>query len=83
MAASAEFMKVGLTANKIDCTAHVVFESVDQKPTITKITLDVTCDVPGVTEEQFQTIMDTTKAGCPISRALAAVETIELNAKLA
>jgi lipoyl-dependent peroxiredoxin len=51
-------------------------------PTINLIELETTGDVPGLTLEQFQEFADKAKAGCPVSKALSAVET-KLTAKLA
>ena len=39
--------------------------------------------VPGLEETQFMELADKAKAGCPISRALAAVPEITLTATLA
>jgi osmotically inducible protein OsmC len=52
-------------------------------PTITRIDLDVEGAVPGIDEAAFQQFADGAKKGCVVSRALAGVETITLNAKLA
>jgi osmotically inducible protein OsmC len=57
-------------------------EKQDPGWTITSIQLDVTGKVPGVSAEQFQTLADAAKKGCPISRALSAVP-ISMTAKLA
>jgi len=51
-------------------------------PTITKIELDVEADVPGLDAATFQTYAEEAKAKCPVSKALAAVEEIALNARL-
>ena len=50
--------------------------------TITNIHLDVEGNVPGVAADQFQTLADNAKKGCPISRALASTP-ITMTAKLA
>ncbi len=52
-------------------------------PTITKIELDCHASVPGVDDEQFQELAAQAKAACPVSKALAAVPEIVLNATLA
>jgi osmotically inducible protein OsmC len=38
--------------------------------------------VPGIDEEHFQEHAEAAKEGCPVSKALAAVESIELDAQL-
>ncbi len=51
-------------------------------PTITKIALDTEAEVPGVDEATFAELALQAKAGCPVSKALAAVPEITLNATL-
>ena len=51
-------------------------------PTITQIDLVCTADVHGISTEKFAELAAGAKAKCPISKALAAVETVTLDAKL-
>lgn len=51
-------------------------------PTITQIDLVSEADVPGISAEKFAELAADAKAKCPISKALAAVETVTLDAKL-
>ena len=51
-------------------------------PTIKKIELDCEAEVPGVGETEFQDLAAQAKASCPVSKALAAVPEIVLNARL-
>lgn len=51
-------------------------------PTITKIDLVCTAEVRGISAEKFAELAAGAKAKCPISKALAAVETVTLDAKL-
>ena len=51
-------------------------------PTITKIELVTEAVVPGIAGDQFAELAAQAKAGCPISKALAAVSEITLDAKL-
>ena len=46
------------------------------------IIVDELATVPGVSEEQFAELAAEAKAGCPVSKALAAVDEIVLTAKL-
>jgi osmotically inducible protein OsmC len=55
---------------------------VDGVPTITKIALITTGKVPGLDEAAFIEHANTAKAGCPVSRALAGVLEITLEASL-
>jgi lipoyl-dependent peroxiredoxin len=52
-------------------------------PTIVKIELDCEASVPGVDDAVFQDLAAQAKAACPVSKALAAVPEITLNARLA
>lgn len=51
-------------------------------PTISKIELVTRAQVPGVSEEAFQGFAAEAKAKCPVSKALAAVPEITLDAQL-
>lgn len=80
----AMFLSAILTRNnvppkRIDAKASV---HLGDGPTITKIELDVEADVPGIDAATFQTYAEEAKAKCPVSKALAAVEEIALNARL-
>jgi osmotically inducible protein OsmC len=52
-------------------------------PAIKRIDLACEAEVPGVGEEEFQALAAEAKAGCPVSKALAAVPEIQLVARLA
>ena len=69
----------GFKPNRIHTTATV---HLGAGPTITKIELDCEADVPDLDEVKFQEIAAQAKAGCPVSKALAAVPEIVLDAKL-
>lgn len=81
MALSFQLTNAGHEPTELQTTAVVSMEKQDAGWSITGIQLDVTGKVPGVSAEQFQTLADTAKKGCPISRALAAVP-ISMTAKL-
>jgi lipoyl-dependent peroxiredoxin len=61
----------------------VTLRAVDGIPTITKIALETVGKVPGIDEAAFVEHATTAKAGCPVSRALAGVPEITLQASLA
>ena len=82
MALSFQLTNAGHEPTELKTNAVVSMEKQDAGWTITGIALDVTGKVPGVSAEQFQTLADTAKKGCPISRALSAVP-ITMTAKLA
>ena len=80
MAFSMMLGEAGLTPERIDTTAEVSLEKLDQGFTITAIALTMKAKVPGASEEQFQQIANKAKEGCPVSRLLNAQ--ISLNASL-
>jgi osmotically inducible protein OsmC len=82
MALSFQLTNAGHEPTELKTNAVVSIEKQDAGWTITSIQLDVTGKVPGVSAEQFQTLADAAKKGCPISRALSAVP-ISMTAKLA
>ena len=82
MALSGQLGAANLTAESINTTATVTLEKTDAGFTVTKIHLDVTAKIPGAEKAAFDTAAQNAKAGCPISRLLAAAE-ITMSAKLA
>lgn len=81
MALSAGLGKAGHTATRISSEAKVHLEKVGEGFSITKIDLVTEGVVPGIDEATFLEFAENAKKGCPVSRALSAVE-ITLNAKL-
>jgi osmotically inducible protein OsmC len=82
MALSGELGRAGHTAESVETTATVHIDKVDEGFGITRIELETRARVPGVSEEEFQQAAEGAKKGCPVSRALAAVDSIELRATL-
>ncbi len=80
MALSAELGKANFTPESIETTAVVTLDLHD-KPTITKIHLTTKAKIPGIDKAKFEEIANGAKAGCPVSRVLAAAE-ITLDATL-
>ncbi len=70
--------KAGHPPARIHTTASVHLEA---GPTITKIELNTTAEVPGLDEAAFQAQALDAKKNCPVSKALASVEVV-LTAKL-
>jgi osmotically inducible protein OsmC len=81
----AMFLSAILTRNDVPPTSINTKATVHlgDGPTITRIDLDVEAVVPGLDAARFQEYAEEAKAKCPVSKALAAVEEITLNAKLA
>jgi lipoyl-dependent peroxiredoxin len=82
MALSAGLGRAGHSAERVETTATVHLDKVGEGFGITRIELDTRARVPGVEEDEFQRIAEAAKEGCPVSQALAAVESIELRAEL-
>ncbi|MEQ8821703.1 MAG: OsmC family protein [Sumerlaeia bacterium] len=81
MALSAGLGKNGFTPKSVETSANVHLEQVEGGFAITKIVLECRAVVPEISAEKFQEIADGTKTGCPVSKALSAVD-IELKASL-
>lgn len=75
--------EAGTPADSIKTDAAVQLRIVDGAPTITSIKLTTVGQVPGVDEATFKSTAEEAKAGCPVSKALAGVEEITLDATLA
>jgi len=83
MALSNILAEAGSAPESVQTEATVSLRNVDGKPTIAKIDLVTEGRVPGMDEATFLQHADAAKAGCPVSRALAAVPEITLTATLA
>jgi lipoyl-dependent peroxiredoxin len=82
MALSNGLSQAGFTPTSIATSATVHLDRVADGFGITKIDLDTVGTVPGIDDAKFQQIAASAKAGCPVSKALAATE-ITLSARLA
>ena len=83
MALSAALADAGTPVNSVKTDAVVTLRFVDGAPTITTINLTTVGDVPGIDEATFREAAEGAKAGCPVSRALAGVRDVTLDASLA
>jgi osmotically inducible protein OsmC len=81
MAFSAALEKNGTPPTKVETSAACTVEKVDDKMTITRIVLTVQATVPKIDNATFERIAHEAKEGCPVSRALKAVD-IQLQATL-
>ena len=80
MALSAELGKAGFTPESIETEAVGTLD-LHGTPTVTKIHLTTKAKIPTIDKAKFDEIAAGAKAGCPISRLLAAAE-ITLDATL-
>jgi len=83
MALSNMLAQAGTPAESVRTEATVTLRRIDDKPTIASIELVTVGKVPGIDESTFLEKAEAAKAGCPVSRALAAVPEITLKASLA
>jgi osmotically inducible protein OsmC len=82
MALSNILAQAGHPPDSVQTEATVTLRPVDGRPTITAIALVTTGRVPGIDEAAFLEHAQAAKAGCPVSRALAGVPEITLEASL-
>ena len=83
MALSNMLAQAGSPPDSVHTDATVTLRRVDGAPTITTIALVTVGRVPGIDEAAFIEHAKAAKAGCPVSRALASVPEITLEASLA
>jgi lipoyl-dependent peroxiredoxin len=79
MALSAGLAKAGNPPDELQTSATVTFQPGEG---ITKVALTVTGSVPGLDEDGFRQAAQTAKENCPVSKALAGVPEITLEASL-
>jgi osmotically inducible protein OsmC len=72
----------GTPADSVRTNATVTLRLLDGVPTITSIALVTVGQVPGIDEDAFARHAAAAKAGCPVSRALAGVPEVTLEATL-
>jgi osmotically inducible protein OsmC len=82
MALSNALAQAGHTPDSVKTDAVVTLRPVDGAATITTIALTTVGVVPGIDEAEFVKFAEDAKSGCAVSRALAAVDEITLDATL-
>lgn len=82
MALSGELGRAGHEPEKVETEATVHIDKVDEGFAIKRIELRTRVTAPGLDDSDFQQAARAAKEGCPVSKALAAVESIELDAQL-
>jgi len=82
MAFSAGLERAGYSPKSITTSAKVHLEKVAEGFGITRIDLLTAAEIPGIDDAKFQEMAQAAKAGCPVSRALAAIPEITLKAEL-
>ena len=74
--------KAGINVSSIDTTATVRLVKDGEGFKIDRIALAMEATVPGLDQARFDEIAASSKKNCPVSKALAAVPEITLDAKL-
>ena len=82
MAFSFACEKAGFTTSVLDTQARVRLAPQGEGFVIDRITLTLKASVPGIDEARFQEIAQAAKRDCPLSKALASVAEISLQATL-
>src|SRR3954447_6187861 len=78
MATAAALGESGVTPDSVETEATVSLSNIDGVPTIAKIVLAATVNAPGADEATVRAAAEGAKSQCPVSRALAGVNDIEL-----
>lgn len=79
MALSHGLGEAGHPAEELNTSAKVTFQPGEG---ITRIALQVTGNVPGMSQDDFRQAAEAAKDNCPVSKALASVPEISLDARL-
>jgi osmotically inducible protein OsmC len=82
MSLSNELTQVGHPPDQLDTTATVYLERREDGFVIPRIDLEVTGEVPGIDQAEFERLAGEAERGCPVSKVLAAAE-ITVEARLA
>jgi osmotically inducible protein OsmC len=82
MSLSNELTQVGHPPEQLDTTATVYLERREDGFVIPRIDLEVTGEVQGIDQAEFERLAGEAERGCPVSKVLAAAE-ITVEARLA
>ena len=77
MALSAQLGTMNFTPQSLKTSARLTLEKLDAGWTISKIHLDVSARIPGITASAFESAAASAKANCPVSRLLKAEITMD------
>lgn len=76
MALSAELGKAGLTPSKLETTATITIDKVQNGFAITKSHLDLVATIPGADKSKFDAAVKAAETGCPVSKLFKAEITV-------
>ena len=74
--------EAGHIPDRVSTAARVTLRNIEGAPTLARVDLETTGQVPGLDQEQFQRYADRAVNDCPVSRALAGVPEMEVSARL-
>ncbi|MCF8495093.1 MAG: OsmC family protein [Alphaproteobacteria bacterium] len=77
MALSKELENAGISPGKIETTATVTLEKVENGFAVTSVHLDLKATLPDADKEAFEAAAEAAKKGCPLSKLLKAEITLE------
>jgi osmotically inducible protein OsmC len=77
MALSKELGDAGMTADSIETRAEVTLEKKDGGFAITAVHLSLHAKIPGAQRTAFEKAVEAAKTGCPVSKVLNAIITLE------
>lgn len=77
MALSAQLGTMNFTPQSLKTSARLTLEKLDAGWTVSKIHLDVSARIPGITASAFESAAASAKANCPVSRVLKAEITMD------
>jgi osmotically inducible protein OsmC len=83
MALSDILAQDGHTPDSVRTEARVHLRNVDGAPTLARIDLETEGRLSGLGDDEFRNYAEQAKRDCPVSRALAAVSEVEVDARLA
>lgn len=83
MALANGLAEAGTPVDSVKTDAKVTLRAVDGAPTITSVALTTVGVVPGIDDAAFKAAAADAKKNCPVSKALAGVPEITLDASLA
>lgn len=72
MALSAELGKVGINPTKLETTATITIDKVEDGFAVTKSHLDLVATIPGVDKAKFESAVKAAETGCPVSKLFKA-----------
>ena len=75
--------EAGHTPDHVSTAARVTLRNIDGAPTLARVDLETTGQVPGLDQVRFQGYADQAVKDCPVSRALAGIPEMVVSARLA